>query len=56
MKKFVALDFEFNGVSEPNLNLVSVVAKAYDNGALTFERKFWLHQSPRTREQARKFF
>jgi hypothetical protein len=54
--KICVLDFEFFGVSEPKLALVSVCAKAYDGGVLTYEINKWLHQSPAAQLQAKQFF
>lgn len=54
--KFCYLDFEFNDIVESKLNLVSVAAKCFDSGELTFERVFWLYNHDRNKEQARKFF
>lgn len=56
MSKFVYLDFEFNDISEPKLNLVSVCAKAYDQGVLTHEINKWLFKYPTAQRQAKQFF
>lgn len=53
--KYAALDFEFNAVSEPNLNLVSLSVDAYDGEYLTHQRDFWLHDSPKEQASARDF-
>lgn len=56
MRKYVYLDFEFNNISGHTLNLVSVAARAYDQGVLTYTRALWLHNSPSGKLAARQFF
>jgi len=54
MKKACFLDFEFNGIHDPSLNLVSVAATCYDATVLTYQRFFWLYGS--NQNEARSFF
>lgn len=41
--KLIFLDFEFNGTSQKDLNLVSLAYESYCNGAKVDQRAFWLH-------------
>lgn len=49
------LDFEFNGISDPKLNLVSVAAHCTENGTHLYSREFWLYGGAQKR-QAQSFF
>jgi len=55
--KLCYLDAEFNGVSEPKLNLVSVAAVCTDGpNNITYKREWWLHRNERSKKEARNFF
>ncbi len=41
--RYCCLDFEFNGTSEKDLNLVSVASHIYEGGILVESKSFWLH-------------
>lgn len=53
--KLLFLDAEFNGTTEPVLNLVSLACLATDGGKETFRREYWLHGSSRRQAEARDF-
>lgn len=53
--KLLYLDFEFNGISEKNLNLVCVSATAIDEGIERYQRDYWLLDY-RERVRAKNFF
>ena len=53
--KLCYLDFEFNGVTEKNLNLVSVSALCTEGGETTYVRDFWLYEGE-SRKAAKSFF
>lgn len=50
--KVVFLDFEFNQVSEPKVNLVCCAT--FESGT-NRKRKFWLHKSPNTQATLREY-
>lgn len=54
--KLCYLDYEFNNINEPKLNLVSVAAKCYHDGTLTFERTLWLYNNKTNQRHAKEFF
>lgn len=53
--KLCYVDFEFNSINEPFLNLVSVAAVCHEEGYKRFERKFWLYEG-RQKKEAQDFF
>lgn len=53
--KLAYLDFEFSGISNPELTLVSAAVRAVDGPTFKFERQFWLFQG-KDRVAAQKFF
>jgi len=54
--KLAYLDFEFNGISEPKLNLVSCAVVCTDGGVLTYTREFWLYEGKQSKEASAFFF
>ena len=44
--KIITLDFEFNRVTHPNVNLVCCVTNQYDKDTLLETKRFWLHNDP----------
>ena len=53
--KFCYLDFEFTGISEPRLDLVSVAALCTDGGEVSHIREFWLFEGA-NKKRAKDFF
>lgn len=54
--KFLYCDFEFAGINERDLDLVSVSVRAFDTGVMTYEREYWLYRNKKQQEKAREFF
>lgn len=54
--KICYLDAEFNGVSEADLNLVSISALCTVNAKEVYQRDYWLHRNPKGKAEARRFF
>lgn len=48
--EMISIDFEFNGVSEPQLNLVCCVTRKYN-----VSRKWWLHKNPVQQQKLREY-
>lgn len=55
MDKLAYLDFEFTGINEPRLDLVSMSLKAFDNKSLTYERDIWLYRDVKQQHRTRDF-
>lgn len=53
--KLAYCDFEFNGISEVKLNLVSCAVLCRDGEDMTFKREFWLYEGAQ-RAAAKRFF
>jgi len=54
--KVAFLDFEFRGVSEPELDLVCVYVETTVDGNLDTEGGFWLHRDEDAKARARAYF
>lgn len=54
--KIAFLDFEFTGLYNPVLDLVSAAVECREDGEVTYIREFWLFRDERGREAARRFF
>lgn len=53
--KILTLDFEFNGITEPKLNLVSCATATYIDGKLEESKDWWLHKDLNSQASLRDY-
>ncbi len=54
-KNYIALDFEFNRVTHPSLNLVSCVTLEIKNGVAQAPKRWWLHNDKKQWKSLTKY-